>query len=80
MYEVSYYTMSAAMYAASALSDEGCLMEVAVLAAKYQGTLDQQDPTHRLASRHGRTGLFKALSHLALIRLQRLQLQHYRPP
>jgi hypothetical protein len=78
-YEVSYYLLSALLYLASEMGDEGRLLEIAREASERRAWLDTHEPTHPLATHQGQPSAFETLASLAMARVEKGQARHPEP-
>jgi hypothetical protein len=78
-YEVSYYLLSALLYLASEMGDEGRLLEVSREASERRAWLDTHEPMHPLATHQGQPSAFETLASLAITRAEKGQATHPEP-
>ena len=72
-YEVSYYLLSALLYLASEMGDEGRLLEIAREASERRAWLDTHEPAHPLATHQGQPSAVATLASVATARVEKSQ-------
>jgi hypothetical protein len=72
-YELSYYLLSAMLYLASEMGDEGRLLEIAREASERRAWLDTHEPAHPLATHQGQPSAFETLASVAMARVEKGQ-------